>query len=187
MYHIGDRVAHPMHGAGTICAIQEQRCGGERRSYYVLCLLCGGLRLMIPCDAWEKAGLRPVLSREAAGELVRRFALLDPGEQPNWNQRYRENMLRIRSGDPAEVPWWCAPWREGTSPASFPPGSGVCWPLPGISWPPSWLWRSTAGWRKPGSCWPPWSGNNNGLFVGPPRFFGGPALFSVIFHRRNGR
>ena len=103
MYHIGDRVAHPMHGAGTICAIQEQRCGGERRSYYVLCLLCGGLRLMIPCDAWEKAGLRPVLSREAAGELVRRFALLDPGEQPHWNQRYRENMLRIRSGDPAEV------------------------------------------------------------------------------------
>ena len=55
MYHVGDRVAHPMHGAGTICAIQEQRCGGERRSYYVLCLLCGGLRLMIPCDAWEKA------------------------------------------------------------------------------------------------------------------------------------
>ena len=103
MYHIGDRVAHPMHGAGTICAIQEQRCGGERRSYYVLCLLCGGLRLMIPCDAWEKAGLRPVLSREAAGELVRRFALLDPGEQPNWNQRYRENMLRIKSGDLYEV------------------------------------------------------------------------------------
>ena len=33
MYHIGDRVAHPMHGAGTICAIQEQRCGGEE---------CGG-------------------------------------------------------------------------------------------------------------------------------------------------
>ena len=103
MYHIGDRVTHPMHGAGTICAIQEQRCGGERRSYYVLCLLCGGLRLMIPCDAWEKAGLRPVLAREEAEALVGRFALLDPGEQPSWNQRYRENMLRIRSGDPAEV------------------------------------------------------------------------------------
>ena len=103
MYHIGDRVAHPMHGAGTICAIQEQRCGGERRSYYVLCLLCGGLRLMIPCDAWEKAGLRPVLSREAAGELVRRFALLDPGEQPHWNQRYRENMERLKTGDPRQV------------------------------------------------------------------------------------
>ena len=36
---------------------------------------------------------------------MRRFALLDPGEQPNWNQRYRDNLARLKSGDLLEVAW----------------------------------------------------------------------------------
>ena len=32
MFSIGDRVVHPMHGAGIIDGIVEEKVGGDRRS-----------------------------------------------------------------------------------------------------------------------------------------------------------
>lgn len=103
MYSIGDRVAHPMHGAGTISGIIRQRMAGQERSYYVLTLLCGGLQLLVPCDAGEKVGLRPLSTGPELERLLQALPQLETREQPNWNQRYRENMLRIKSGDLYEV------------------------------------------------------------------------------------
>ncbi len=48
MFSIGDRVVHPMHGAGIIDGIVEEKVGGDRRSYYVFRLIVGGLVLKIP-------------------------------------------------------------------------------------------------------------------------------------------
>lgn len=103
MYSIGDRVAHPMHGAGTISEITQRRMAGQERSYYVLSLLCGGLQLLIPCESEEKVGLRPLATLPELENLLRVLPQLESDEQPNWNQRYRENMLRIKSGDLYEV------------------------------------------------------------------------------------
>lgn len=103
MYRVGDHVAHPMHGAGTISEIRQERAEGKVRAYYVLTLLSGGLQLLIPCDASEKAGLRPILSEEEAEQLVADFSKVVAEKQPNWNRRYRENMLRIKTGDLHEV------------------------------------------------------------------------------------
>ena len=33
MYKIGDRIAHPLHGAGTISAIESRRINGTNRDY----------------------------------------------------------------------------------------------------------------------------------------------------------
>ena len=38
MYSIGDKVVHPMHGAGTIKDVKKIVLGGVEREYYV-CLL----------------------------------------------------------------------------------------------------------------------------------------------------
>ena len=35
MYQVGDRVVHPMHGAGIIESIVQERLGGQLGSYYV--------------------------------------------------------------------------------------------------------------------------------------------------------
>ena len=48
MYLIGDRVVHPMHGAGIIEAITEERLGGKRSNYYVFRMLTSGLTLKLP-------------------------------------------------------------------------------------------------------------------------------------------
>lgn len=103
MYHIGQRVTHPMHGAGTISGMIEQRPDGQARMYYVLTLMKGGLQLFVPCDGCEKAGLRPVISRQEAETLLQSFAALEAEGEGNWNQRYRENMDRLKSGEPGQV------------------------------------------------------------------------------------
>ncbi len=103
MYHIGQHVTHPMHGAGTISGMIEQRPDGHAKMYYVLTLMKGGLQLYIPCDGCEKAGLRPVITRQEAERLLQSFAALETEEEGNWNQRYRDNMERLRSGQPQQV------------------------------------------------------------------------------------
>ena len=54
-------------------------------------------------DACDKLGVRPVCSREQASALLRQLDSVTRGESKGWNQRYRENMLHIRSGNLLEV------------------------------------------------------------------------------------
>ena len=103
MYHIGQCVTHPMPGAGTISGMIEQRPDGHPKMYYVLTLMKGGLQLYVPCDGCEKAGLRPVITRQEADLLLQSFAALETESGGNWNQRYRDNMDRLKSGQPGQV------------------------------------------------------------------------------------
>ena len=103
MYHIGQCVTHSMHGAGTISGIIEQRPDGQTKLYYILTLMKGGLQLYIPCDGCEKAGLRPIMTQQEAQELLQSFSALEAEPVGNWNQRYRENMERLKSGQPRQV------------------------------------------------------------------------------------
>ena len=36
MFHVGDKIVHPMHGAGVIESITTQRVNGVTRDYYIL-------------------------------------------------------------------------------------------------------------------------------------------------------
>ena len=58
MFKVGEKVVYPVHGAGVIEAIEQQEVLGEVRSYYVLKLASGGLKVLVPVDAVEHAGLR---------------------------------------------------------------------------------------------------------------------------------
>ena len=51
MFLIGDKVVHPMHGAGIIERITHERLGSRVSSYYVFRMPAGGLVLKIPIDA----------------------------------------------------------------------------------------------------------------------------------------
>ena len=45
MFLIGDKVVHPMHGAGIIERITHERLGSRVSSYYVFRMPAGGLVL----------------------------------------------------------------------------------------------------------------------------------------------
>jgi len=100
---IGDRVAHPLHGAGIISEIERKRINGCSKDYYVMCVPKGNMRVMIPVDSCDMVGLRPIIDKCGAEAILQQIPLLAVSEDANWNKRYRENMLRIRSGDLMEV------------------------------------------------------------------------------------
>lgn len=103
MYQIGDKVVHPLHGAGVIADIVERTIDGVPTTYYALRLALDDTQLFIPIDACEKLGIRPVCSCAQAQAFIQRLDDIARGENKGWNQRYRENMLHIRSGDLGEV------------------------------------------------------------------------------------
>jgi len=100
MFRIGDLVCYPMHGVGEIEAIEEQKVLGETTSYYVLRFMNGRMTAMVPVRTAEQVGLR-LLSDAAACERV--IARLGEercvAESDNWNQRYRDNLDKLRGGD----------------------------------------------------------------------------------------
>ena len=102
-YRIGDKIAHPLHGAGEISEIQTKRVDGKNRSYYVLHIPRGDMRVLIPVDACDQIGIRPIISAEEAAVVFKAIPSLPVGEDGNWNKRYRENMVRIKSGSLMEV------------------------------------------------------------------------------------
>ena len=58
---------------------------------------------MIPTDHCEEIGVRAILNRDEAEDVLRQISGIQVELEPNWNQRYRENMLRLKSGDLLEV------------------------------------------------------------------------------------
>ena len=89
MFSVGDLVVHPMHGAGVIDAIVQEKVAGSTQDYYVFKMPVGGLLLKIPTANSQTIGVRSVIQR--------------PEDSSNWNKRYRENLLRMKSGDLYEV------------------------------------------------------------------------------------
>ena len=49
-YHQGDKILHPMHGAGVIEEIKTQKVGGVYQKYYILRIPGGNMTVMIPID-----------------------------------------------------------------------------------------------------------------------------------------
>lgn len=99
MFHIGDKVVHPMHGAGVIDGIVTEKVGSEKQDYYVFKMPVGGLVLKIPVATSGLVGLRGIVTAEEANALIAAIASMQVDMTSNWNHRYRENMDRLKSGD----------------------------------------------------------------------------------------
>ena len=103
MYQVGDKIVHPMHGAGVIDRIVKQKINGVLREYYLLRLPVGGMLVMIPTEHTEEIGVRAILPQDQAEQVMEQFSHIQVEMIQNWNRRYRENMLRLKSGDLLEV------------------------------------------------------------------------------------
>lgn len=103
MFKVGDKIVHPMHGAGVIDSIVEKKVNGVTRDYYVLKLPIGDMLVMIPTTSSDEIGVRRICDSEQAETLICSFNEIEIDTTQNWNRRYRENMLRIKSGNLTEV------------------------------------------------------------------------------------
>ena len=104
MFQIGDFVCYPMHGVGTVESIEEQTVLGETSKYYLLRFTFNRMTAMIPVLNAESVGLRSLSSYDDCMETIR-FLQDDTvlQESENWNQRYRENLEKLRKGNIFDV------------------------------------------------------------------------------------
>lgn len=103
MFRPGDKIAHPMHGAGIVDSIVTKKVNGVKRDYYILKLPVGGMVVMIPTATSDAIGVRAVIDASQADRVINAIPGMEIDCTPGWNQRYRENMVRIKSGDLLEV------------------------------------------------------------------------------------
>ncbi|HWI51197.1 MAG TPA: CarD family transcriptional regulator [Symbiobacteriaceae bacterium] len=103
MFQVGDKVVYPMHGAGVIEAIEEQEVLGRRMRYYVMRLPINEMKVMVPCEHSQTAGLRQVISEQALSTMLDLLKARQSLMSKNWNHRYRSNMEKIRSGNILEL------------------------------------------------------------------------------------
>lgn len=103
MYKIGDKLVYPMHGAGTIEAIEEKTVLGEVNNYYILRMSYDDLKVMFPTSGVAADSIRDVILPEEADKVIEYFRTYTEEINGNWNRRYRENVQRIKSGNIYEV------------------------------------------------------------------------------------
>ncbi len=103
MYTVGEKVVHPLHGAGEIAEIVGERVNGVMEQYYVFTAPLSGLTLKIPVANSGVVGLRRPVSRQQLSQLLSSLREMEENAADNWNHRYRENMERIKSGEVAQV------------------------------------------------------------------------------------
>ena len=68
MFNVGDKIVYPMHGAGTIDAIEEKDILGERQAYYII-KMPGEVKVMVPTAKAEEIGVRNIINKENAGKV----------------------------------------------------------------------------------------------------------------------
>ncbi len=103
MFNLGDKVVYPMHGAGVIESVESKEVLGVTKNYFVLKMPIGEMKLMIPVDNVNNIGLRNIIDEDSVEQVInilKQGAILNDS---NWNKRYRDNMLKMKTGDIFEV------------------------------------------------------------------------------------
>ena len=103
MFQVGDKIVHPMHGAGIVESVVENKIDGVIREYYVMRLPVRAMVVMIPTHNCAEIGVRPVMDCDGANAILASLTGIQVDVEQNWNRRYRENMERLKSGNLLEV------------------------------------------------------------------------------------
>ncbi|MDR3304545.1 MAG: CarD family transcriptional regulator [Clostridiales Family XIII bacterium] len=98
MFAIGEKIVYPMHGAGTIEAIEERNLMGEKCKYYVLLIPQNEIRIMIPCNKTETVGVRGVIPKSEVDHVSETLKGASTEMAKIWNRRYRDNMEKLKTG-----------------------------------------------------------------------------------------
>ena len=103
MYQIGEKIVHPLYGAGIIESLDEKEIDGVMQTYYVLQIPIGSLTIMISAAKAEAQGIRHIHTAEEVMTIISSVVDTKIDMPDNWTQRYKENMERIKSGQLTEV------------------------------------------------------------------------------------
>ncbi|MBM4371877.1 MAG: CarD family transcriptional regulator [Deltaproteobacteria bacterium] len=104
-FKIGDLAVYPAQGVAEIVGIETRRIGALQEIFYTLRILDSEKKIMIPVKKVGSVGLRRVVSRPEAEDLVALMAgrMERADAHETWNRRYRRYLEKIKSGQAPEV------------------------------------------------------------------------------------
>ena len=102
MFNVGDEVVYPMHGAGTIHAIEKKNILNEEQDYYIISMP-GGVKVMVPTEKAVEIGVRNVIDKNDVSKVLNILEEDETEMSDNWNKRYRDNMDKMKSGNIYEI------------------------------------------------------------------------------------
>lgn len=103
-FQIGDRAVYPAHGVAEVVAIESKEIAGTRKDFYVLRVVHSEMKLLIPCDGADRAGLRNVATSETVERVFEVLRAAEVAVKPGpWNRRFREYTELVNSGSLIEV------------------------------------------------------------------------------------
>ncbi len=102
-YTINGKVVDPIHGAGVITEITDQKVSGEMCECVVIEIVVGNKRVLVPTESLDDAELRPIVSEEELEDALQEL-FREPDELPkDWRRRIEKLKDRVHSGEPKEV------------------------------------------------------------------------------------
>ena len=101
-FKVRDKVVHPHHGAAVIVKKVKQVVLGEKRDYFVLEIATDQLTVFVPVDTIDET-IRPVISKTAAGKVLKLFKEEPQEAGSNWSRWYKVLNEKMTSGDIYQV------------------------------------------------------------------------------------
>ena len=101
MFTVGDKVVYPMYGAGVIEELEEKVIDGVTATYYILRISVGDLKIAVSTKKADMLGIRHIMGQSEVMDIIYNTDIIDMPD--NWNQRYKENLERIKTGKLSEV------------------------------------------------------------------------------------
>lgn len=99
MFHVGDKVVYPMHGAGVIESIEDREVFGIKSRYYIIKMILGQIKVMVPVDKAESIGIRRTTDMAGYDQVMRILSGDYKMMDKKWNKRYRENEAKLKDGN----------------------------------------------------------------------------------------
>lgn len=103
MFSVGDKIVYPMHGAGVIEELESLEIDGCNHLYYIMVIPTGNLKIRVSAQKAATIGIRGVYSKDEVLTRVSSVVSIPMNMPENWNQRYKENLERIKTGNLDEV------------------------------------------------------------------------------------
>lgn len=103
-FKVGDNAVYPGHGVGVVRAIETKEIFGKQHTFYTIQIIDNGMKIMIPKDNLGSVGLRAIISKKEAGEVLKILKKKNVKiDNQTWNRRYREYMEKIKTGSIYEI------------------------------------------------------------------------------------
>ena len=120
-FEIGDKILHPIYGAGTLVSVEKRGKDGTTARYYVIELLQNKGRLVTPVEKSEELGLRKPVAKADRRELSKVFSGRPRKLSDDYRRRRSVIDQRLREGSFVEVGrvvrdlWWVESQGRGTT------------------------------------------------------------------------